>query len=120
LLGPEAIAAVLPWLRLDDPDSPIFGPRRASERAAKKGGDRAPGVYYNRHSLARAVRRAARRAGVSPWSLAQLRHSAATRIRERFGVDVAAVVLGHADPKMTSRYSKEAIAHAIGAVREVG
>jgi integrase len=121
ILGPEAIEAIRPWLRPFEPDEPVFSPRRVDGRQARRlDGKRAPGRSYGRASLAQALRRAIERAGVEPWTLPQLRHSRATDLRERFGIDVAAAVLGHARPNMTAHYSREAIGHAVRAMREVG
>ena len=47
---------------------------------------------------------ACKRAGVPHWSPNQLRHSAATKIYDRFGLDQAQAVLGHDDPKTTLMY----------------
>jgi integrase len=120
LLGPEAIEAIRPWLRPFEPAEPIFSPLRVDTRQPRRTGKRPPGRFYGRASLAQALRRAIRRAGVEPWSLAQIRHSRATALRERFGIDVAAAILGHSRPNMTAHYSRRAIAHAVDAVREVG
>jgi integrase len=120
LFGPEAQEALRPWLRPEKLDAPIFSPRRVDARAAKRDGPRRPGVVYSRVSPGQAIRRACVRGGVTPWTLAQLRHSRATVLRERFGIDVAAAVLGHAKPMMTAHYSKSAIAHAVEAIRQAG
>jgi integrase len=147
LIGPEAQAAILPWLRLGAPDRPVFSPRcQPCPGIAKNRGRRAPGDSYARPSLPQAIRRACNRAFPHPsladvkpkdlteadraelrrwrnqhhWSLAQLRHSRATELRERFGVDVAQAVLGHSRPDMTAHYSREAIAHAVEAMKSVG
>lgn len=132
LLGQEAQAALRPWLRPDDPDAAIFDPRRVSDRTANNHGRRQPGDTYSRVSLPQSLRRAIRKANTPPkgrdrvehpvpaWTLAQLRHSAATRIREQHGIDVAATILGHARPDMTAHYSGTALAHAIEAVRQAG
>lgn len=118
LFGPEAIEAIRPWLLPEDPDAPVFSPLRVDSRQATREGDRLPGRTYNRTSLAQALRRAIARTGgrVAPWSLAQLRHSRATIMREKFGLDVASVVLGHARPTMTAQYSRTAVNHAVDAV----
>lgn len=120
-LGPRAIAAIRPWLRDDAPDAAIFDPRRVTARTAVKGGARAPGTRYSRCAPNNAVRRACRAAGIPRWTLAQLRHSRATALRESHGLDVASTVLGHSRPAITAQvYSREAIAHAIDAVRVAG
>ena len=40
------------------------------------------------------------------WHAHQLRHSAATRIRREYGLDVARVVLGHRSPAITELYAE--------------
>jgi integrase len=120
LFGPEAGEAIRPWLRPDEATEAIFDPRRVDRARGKKGGKRAPGHRYARRSLPQALRRATTKAGVEPWTLGQLRHSRATLLRERFGLDVAAVVLGHARPTMTAHYSRTALAHALDAVGQAG
>jgi integrase len=120
LFGPEAQAVLRPWLRPDEPDAPVFSPRRVNAETAKRGGPRPPGRFYSRMSLPQAIRRAARKAGVEPWQLAQLRHARATILRERFGLDVAATVLGHARPATTTIYTWTALAHAEAALKATG
>ncbi len=146
LIGPQAQESLRPWLRPFEPDRPIFSPRRADGRSAKRTGPKAPGERYNRCGPAHAIARAcafasphptlggksrrklspAERADVTRWNashrwvLAQLRHAKATALREQFGLDVAQVVLGHAKPTMTAHYSAAAIAHAVDAMRQAG
>lgn len=73
-IGPRARAALEPWLLPDDPSSPIFSPRRADPRQARRKGKRLPGRFYSRSALDQAIRRAVKRAGVPTWTLGQLRH----------------------------------------------
>ena len=54
------------------------------------------------------------------WRPNQLRHSAATRIRERYGVEAAQVVLGHSDPRVTVIYAERNNKLAADVIREVG
>lgn len=51
-----------------------------------------------------AIKRACARAGVAPWSPNQLRHTRGTLACRARGEDVAAELLGHADPSMTRRH----------------
>jgi integrase len=146
LFGPEAQEALGPWLRPGDPDAVIFSPKRLEGRPAKNRGRRPPGEVYHRVSLPQAIRRACAAAFPHPtlaaikprkrtreqraelkswgrahaWTLAQLRHSRATELRERFGIETAAMVLGHSRPTTTVGYSREAIAPAVEAIRRVG
>lgn len=54
------------------------------------------------------------------WSPNQLRHSAATEIRKRFGLEAAQVTLGHASADITQVYAERDLAKAIEVMREVG
>jgi integrase len=166
LFGPQAQAALTPWLLPKRPDEPIFSPKRIDPR--RKRGARKPGREYGRSGLNTAVRRACEKAFVHPelkaildrpapdggyaqikawrkardaevrtwkrknrdalrewegahyWSPNQLRHAAATRLREQHGIEAAQVALGHAKPDTTLIYSAAAKARAIEAIRLVG
>jgi site-specific recombinase XerC len=54
------------------------------------------------------------------WSPNQLRHSAATEIRSRFGLEAAQVILGHSRADVTQVYAERDLAKAKTVVREVG
>jgi integrase len=114
----EAIEAIRPWLRLDSPSAPIYSPRRAGEKLARKSGQRSPRDHYDARTLAQAVSRACDRAGVPRWSPGQLRHSFATRITEQLGREVAQQLLGHKHVRMTTHYSAEARESAIRKLRD--
>jgi integrase len=49
-----------------------------------------------------------------------LRHARATELRREFGLDVAQVILGHANPDMTLHYAAADRQRAAGAVRSSG
>jgi integrase len=66
------------------------------------------------------VRRACERAGVKPWKPGQLRHSFATEVRSRFGLEAAQVLLGHKNAKVTEVYAEATLAKAIEAARAMG
>jgi integrase len=134
-LGPRAQAIVRAFLT-DDPQAYVFSPRRAvaehhARRAAARRTKRSPSeesrrtavpgsgraARYDRRSYRQAVVRACRRAGVPPWSPLMLRHTAATLIRARFGLEAAQAVLGHARADVTQVYAERdlARAHAVAA-----
>jgi integrase len=54
------------------------------------------------------------------WSPNQLRHSAATEIRHRFGLDAAATVLGHARADVTQIYAERDMNLAASVARQIG
>jgi integrase len=78
------------------------------------------GVRYDRASYARAVARAAKKAGVGHWRPYQLRHALATQSEELFGVETASVLLGHARPTMTEHYVKRDLSRATAAALKMG
>jgi integrase len=54
------------------------------------------------------------------WHPNQLRHSAATRLRRVFGLDVAKAVLGHSSVMPTQVYAEQDQAAAADAMRKTG
>ena len=75
---------------------------------------------YTKDSYARAIKRAARRAGVPHWSPNRLRHSRGSEIRKRFGVEAASTVLGHANLKTTEIYAERNLELAARIMKELG
>jgi integrase len=78
-IGRAAQAILSPWLLPDQPDEPIFSPRRVDDRQLKRKGKRLPGRTYGRASFQQVIRRACRRGGIPEWSPNQLRHAFGTR-----------------------------------------
>jgi integrase len=112
------------------------GNRPGSNRKRKPA--RPAGARYNVDSYRRAIHRACDKAFEAPedvaadrakmkewrsthrWSPNQLRHSAATEIRRRFGLEAAQVVLGHAAADVTQIYAERDLTLAARVAREVG
>ncbi len=124
LLGPKAQQVLEPFLA-SAPTDFLFDPRHpsADERARRvregrvhrrtKTGPaepprtgRKPGVCYTAHSYRQAVVRACQKAGVPCWTPLQLRHTTATEIRARYGLEAAQTVLGHARVDITEIYAE--------------
>jgi integrase len=124
-LGPQAQAIVRPYLQLDT-QAYLFSPRRAMEERRialrskrqskvqpsqldrkKANPKRQPNGRYTTSGYGHAVRRACRAANVPEWSPNQLRHSRATELRKRFGVEAARVALGHSDGTLTAEVYAE-------------
>lgn len=78
------------------------------------------GRGYQVGSYCRAVLRACRAAGVAEWSPGQLRHSAATRFRERFGLELTRVLLGHDLTSTSELYAEKPMRAAAEAMRRAG
>jgi integrase len=138
VLGPKARQVVEEFVRAD-PEAYLFDPRDsvAEHHARRSAGRKSkptpsekakraarPGVNHSRRycndSYRNAVLRACEKAGVPPWSPNQLRHTAATTIRARFGLEAAQAILGHARADVTQLYAERDIARAVEVMREVG
>jgi integrase len=137
VIGPKAQAVLGPWLERD-PETYCFVPAEVAawqnQRSRKKGATKpkskasnesvdvrpGPGQCYTRHSYRVAVQRACRRAGVPVWSPRQLRHTRATHIRARYGLEAAKAVLGHSDTKVTEIYAERDLALAVKIMGEIG
>ena len=104
----------------------------ASERKRK----RTAGTRYDVHAYRRGIHRACDKAFPAPedstpeqvcqwkidhrWSPNRLRHSAATEIRKRFGLEAAQVVLGHSAADVTQIYAERDMAKAAEVIKQVG
>ena len=103
-----------------------YGNRPGSN--CKRRPKRTPGERYNTDSYRRAIHRAVDLAnrerdedGQLPrWSPNRLRHSAATEIRRRFGLEAAQVALGHSNADVTQVYAERDFALAARVMGEVG
>jgi integrase len=60
------------------------------------------------------------KAGVELWKPNQLRHSWATRMRERYGIEAASDGLGHSSVDITEIYAERSLKRAIDVAKEVG
>jgi integrase len=110
--------------------SPLTPSQRA--RKAKKNGRRRPRHHYDsasyRHAIARAVaalnkdrlKQDPKAEPVEDWSPNQLRHAAATEIREKFGLEAAQVVLGHSSADITQVYAERNQKLAAEVIRQIG
>jgi integrase len=109
------------------------GNRPGTNRKRRR--QRAPGDRYDVHSYRRAIDRGVAKlnqqrvkdampgedpALLEAWSPNQLRHSAATEIRRRFGLEAAQVTLGHSKADVTQVYAERDMTKAVAVMREVG
>jgi integrase len=138
-LGPKAQEVVRPFLKADL-QAFLFSPKDYVEslhalRAARRRTKRTPSELrrtrkarpqvqpaerYDRRSYRQAVVRACRKAGVPPWTPLQLRHTAATLIRAKYGVEAAKVILGHTRVETSQLYAERDLARAAQIMAEVG
>lgn len=131
-LGPRAQAIVTPYL-LRPVESYLFSPKEAVKQVRdrlRKGNNppkkrrprpkRVAGNRYTRRSYYYAIKRACKKANVEVWGPNRLRHSAATYLRKRFGIEAARVVLGHRSSAVTEVYAELDRAKAADIMAEVG
>jgi integrase len=138
-LGPQAQAVIRPFLTTNL-EAYLFSPRAATAarnaaarakrktrrtpsqlaRKPKANPKRAPGARYRRHSYRQAVRRACKKANVTAWNPLQLRHTAATAIRARYGLEAAKAILGHTKVETSQLYAEHDLGRAEEIMREIG
>jgi integrase len=90
--------------------------RRPGQQANPRKTDRVVGESYSRLSYTQTIRRACQkynaaarsegRPEIPVWHPNQLRHAAATRIRQDCGLDAAQAALGHARADITQVYAE--------------
>lgn len=138
-LGPNAQAAVAPFLAGRPPEAYLFSPAEANEARWKRQREARrskvppsqisrrkrnpkvrPAALYSTNSYAHAVRVACQRAKVPHWFPNQLRHLHATEVRRRFGLEAAQVTLGHAHARITEVYAESDLALAGKVAAEIG
>jgi integrase len=145
-IGPRAQAILLSYLleKEDTPEAFLISPKdtirlqkiekRQNRKTFNKQGrvqpsqrDRSkpdavkkPGEQYMRDSYNRAIGRACKKAGVPVWTPNQLRHSAATEIRDKYGLEYTQVYLGHAHASTTEIYAEVDFEKAAKVAREIG
>jgi integrase len=141
-LGPQAQEIIKPFLTTDL-HAYLFSPRAATAarnaaarakhktplypshvahqaRKRKTKPKRAPGARYRRHSYRQAVRRACKKANVPAWNPLQLRHTAATAIRARYGLEAAKAILGHTRVETSQIYAERDMGRAEEIMGEIG
>ena len=97
--------------------TPLSCGNRPGSKPTKTNPQRVPGRKYTKDSYRRAIQRAADKAGVPPWFPYQLRHLAATQIREVLGIEQAQALLGHSHRQMTEHYAQQSLTKAIEAAQ---
>jgi integrase len=139
-IGPRAQAILRPFLKPEAPLAYVFVPREAvaavrAERARKRktrptpselrrrrkrSPRRAPKEQYTKAGYEGGIARACREARVPRWGPNRLRHNCARRIRDLYGLEGAAAVLGHKLGIVTEVYAGAALSKAVEIMRQVG
>ena len=97
---------------------PSHARRYAKQR--KTAPKRAAGAKYATSAYGRAIKRACDAAGIPAWHPHQIRHTAATAIRRKFGIEGAQAALGHAALAVTEVYAERDEAAAVRIAAELG
>lgn len=139
VLGPKAQEVLTPWLDRDQ-EQYCFSPKEADEwrkiqrrakakrvatpaktKPKKSRKPRPPiGDHYTRHSYRVAIQRACRRAKVPVWSPNRLRHTRATELRAKYGLEAARTILGHSEVNTTEIYAERDLGLAMRVSLESG
>lgn len=148
-LGPKAQELLRPFIK-SEPDAFVFSPQEAEvhrgkvrramrktpmtpsqcRRTPKGKPKRAKRERYDVSSYRRAITYAIEKANrertldgqsmIPKWFPLQLRHSRATELNEMFGIEAAAVSLGHAHADVTKVYAERNLRLAIDVARKTG
>jgi integrase len=103
--GPKAQAVLAPFLAAAR-GGYLFRPGRAARSTRCDGGAGRPAAHYTVAGYRQEVHRGCDRAGVPRWNPNQLRHTAGTLIRKRYGLERAQAVLGHRELGVTQVYAE--------------
>ncbi|TWT42663.1 tyrosine-type recombinase/integrase [Botrimarina hoheduenensis] len=79
-----------------------------------------PGNRYSVCCYRQAITRACEKAGVDQWRPNQLRHTAATEVRARFGLEASQVVLGHSTARTSEIYAEKNLAAGAAVALAIG
>ena len=114
--SPKESMAWIRAIRTNNRTTPLScGNRVGTNREANP--RKEPGDCFTHGSYRQAIQRAAKAAGVAKWNPYQLRHLAATVIRDALGVEAAQAALGHSHAAMTEHYAKLSLEKAIQAAK---
>ena len=142
-LGPRAQAILLDRVKGRAPDRPVFSPEEAERLrwARKRQARETPrwpshvaaqqhkhdaterrvlNEVYDYRTYSQAIARACRKAGVPVWSPGRLRHTAATRAEEIYGIEASAALCGHRRVETTQIYARGKLALATRLAKEIG
>lgn len=113
-LGPKAQAIIQKFLR-PDPAAYLFSPKEARHLRKRRVND-----HYSVDTYLQAVQYGCAQAKMTVFTPLQLRHTAATRIRKRHGIEVARIILGHSTAFTTEIYAEADRGKAMKAMGKMG
>ncbi len=110
-LGPQARAVLAPLLDGADPDAWLFRvPRGNGKRIGR----------YSSATYRQAISITLKTHGLPHWTPGQLRHTQATAVRARYGLEAAQVYLGHSGADVTQIYAERNESLARKVAEEMG
>jgi integrase len=83
-------------------------------------GIRRAAVAYTTDSYRRAIHRVCEKVGIPKWSPNRIRHTAATEIRRKYGLEAAQTVLGHSNAAVTEIYAERDLTLASSVAEKLG
>lgn len=81
---------------------------------------RKPSQKYSTDSYRRAIHRVCERKDIKKWHPNQLRHTASTEIRKKYGLEAAQVICGHQSADVTQIYAERDLDLAKRVAKEMG
>lgn len=99
-LGPKAQEIIQKFFS-SDPEAYLFSPKEARRLRKRRVND-----HYSVDTYLQAIQYGCGQAKVAVFTPLQLRHTAATRIRKRHGIEVARIILGHSTAFTTEIYAE--------------
>ena len=81
---------------------------------------RKPGERYVAFSIRQCIGRACEKAGIPAFHPHQIRHTAATEIRKKFGIELARATLGHSSAVTSEIYAELDLEKVRQVMMEVG
>lgn len=139
-IGPKAQALLKPYLQRK-PEAFCFSPAESEQRrrdkaaaarttplscgnrpgtSRRKSPKRVPRERYFTDSYRRAIHRACEKLKIEKWAPNRLRHTSATAIRRKFGLEAAQVICGHETADVTQVYAERDLDLAKKVARELG
>lgn len=94
--------------------------RRTYQKTNPKRTSRKLGDLYTVGSYRQAIQRACDHANITRWSPNQLRHTVATQVRKKHGLEAAQVILGHSKADVTQVYAERDESLAKRVIRDMG
>ena len=100
IFSPAESEAWYRWKRTQNRKTPVgYGNRVGSNRKATP--SRRPKTRWLTNAYSKAIKDACYKAGIEPWTANRLRHSAATWMAEKYGLEAASLALGHGSAALT-------------------